>query len=167
MAAKSNALQVSPQDLVITRVYDAPRALVFRAWTEPEQLKHWWAPDHCTAPYVTVDLRSGGKFHHCIRSPDGKEYWGMGVYREIVVPERLVYLDGMADAQGNPVTPSQYGMSAEFPPETLVTVTFAEEGARTRVTLHQTLPGEFPERRAMEEGWREMLTRLSTQLPRA
>jgi uncharacterized protein YndB with AHSA1/START domain len=151
------------EDLVITRAYDAPRALVFAAWTEPERLKHWWAPDGCTVAHCTVDLRAGGKRHVCIRTP-GRDFWAVGVYREVVVPERLVYVDAAGDAAGNPVSAKDYGMSADFPTETLVTVTFAEQGGRTIVTLRQTLPKVFPERAAMEEGWHEMFRRLAENL---
>jgi uncharacterized protein YndB with AHSA1/START domain len=114
-------------ELVITRVFDAPRELVFKAWTEPERLKRWWGPKGSTTPYCEIDLRPGGVMNHCMRSPDGRDIWGKGVFREIVVPERIVLTDSFADAEGNVVSPTHYGMSPEWPLEALLTVTFEEE----------------------------------------
>ena len=101
----------------------------------------WFAPEHFTAPAAKVDLRPGGHFLYCMRSPEGAEFWGKGVYREIVPPERLVYVDSFADEEGNPVTPEQYGLSPDYPAETLVTVTLADQGGKTLLTLrHAGLP---------------------------
>src|SRR3989442_13310132 len=108
----------SDQELVITRVFDAPRDLVFKAGTEPQRLMRWWGPNGFTTPFCKVDLRPGGVFHYCMRSPEGQDYWGRGVYREIVEPERIVYLDSFADEEGTPVEPAHYGMSPGHPAET-------------------------------------------------
>jgi uncharacterized protein YndB with AHSA1/START domain len=157
----------APSEIVITRVFDAPRSLVFQAWTRPEHLLRWWAPKGCTTPFCTVDLRPGGMFLFCMRIPDGRDIWGRGVYREIVEPERIVYTDSFADAQGNPVPPSHYGMSAGHPHETVVTVTFADEQGRTRLTLRQGVPESFEERAGTQQGWNEMLDRLADTLAQA
>jgi uncharacterized protein YndB with AHSA1/START domain len=151
-------------ELVITRVFSAPRRLVFSAWTEPERLVRWWAPKDFTTPFCTVDLRPGGKFHFCMRTPEGREIWGIGVYREIVAPERLVYIDSFADADGNPVPPAHYGMSDSHPAETLVTVTFADHEGGTKVTLRHSLPESVEERKGTEQGWGEMFDRLERHL---
>ncbi len=92
---RSAATFTIPSDrvLVITRVFDAPRDLVFKAWTEPERLMRWWGPKGFTTPFCKVDLRPGGVFHYCLRSPEGRDVWGKGVYREIVEPERIIYTD--------------------------------------------------------------------------
>jgi uncharacterized protein YndB with AHSA1/START domain len=152
------------QELVITRIFDAPRELVFKAWTEPERLMRWWAPKGCTTPFCKVDLRVGGAFHYCIRMPEGRDIWGIGVYREIVEPERIVYTDAFADAEGNVVPPTHYCMSLSHPPETLVTVTFAEHGGKTKLTLRHSIPDAVEERGATQQGWTEMLGRLSEEL---
>ena len=76
--------------LTITRIFDAPRDLVWKAWTDPEYYKKWWGPTYFTAPISKIDLRVGGKYLSCMRGPDGKDYWSTGVYREIVPLERLV-----------------------------------------------------------------------------
>jgi uncharacterized protein YndB with AHSA1/START domain len=151
-------------DLVITRVIDAPRVLVFEAWTEPRHLVHWFAPVGCTTSFCTVDLRVGGRFHFCMRLPDGLAIWGLGVYREIIEPERIVYIDTFADAAGNVVPPSRYGMSASYPLETIVTLTFSEQNGKTQLTLRHTVPGSFAEREAMERGWSQMLDRLTEEI---
>ena len=155
------------RELVITRVFDAPRDLVFRAWTEPEHLMRWWGPKGFTTPFCTVDLRPGGVFHYCMRSPEGGDVWGRGVYREIVAPERLVYTDAFADEKGNPVEPARYGMSAGHPRETRVAVTFTEHHGKTKVTLHHSIPESFPERSGIQQGWTEMLDRLAAELAKA
>lgn len=153
-------------DIILTRVYDAPRDLVFRAWTEPKRLTGWWAPKGFTTPACEVDLRPGGSFHYCMRSPDGQSIWGIGKYREIVAHERIVYTDAFSDAKGNVVPPSHYGMSASHPAETLVSVTFTEHEGRTQVKLRHSIPGPVEERTAMEQGWSEMLERLAENLAR-
>ena len=153
------------QALVITRVFDAPRTLVFKAWTEPERLMRWWGPHGFTTPFCTIDLRPGGVFHHCMRSPEGHDYWSKGVYRDIVEPEQIVCTDFFSDAEGNLVSPTYYGMSPDWPPEALVTVTFAEHDGKTTLTLHHTI-GSAPaaERDQCRAGWSESLDRLATYL---
>jgi uncharacterized protein YndB with AHSA1/START domain len=91
----------------------------------------------------------------------------MGVYREIVAPARLVYADSFADAQGNPVPPAHYGMSASHPAESLVTVTFEEHAGKTRVTLRHAIAVAVEERKGAEQGWGEMLDRLAETLANA
>ena len=167
MAARTRtAEKPADPDIVIIRIFDAPRALVFRAWTRPEHLMRWWAPKGCTTPVCKVDLRPGGKFHYCMRLPEGREIWGVGLYREIVEPERIVYTDCFADAEGNPVSPEHYGMSPGHPMESLVTVTFAELDGRTKLTLRHAIPEPVVERAGTEQGWGEMLDRLAAELAR-
>jgi uncharacterized protein YndB with AHSA1/START domain len=140
-AEKSPANAPSENVLVITRVFEAPRELVWKAWTEPEMAKKWWGPQGFTCPFCTIDLRVGGTYLNCMRSPEGQDYWSTGVYREIIPPERLVCTDCFADEQGNVVPAPHYGMSADFPLEMPVTVTFEEEQGKTKFTLrHEGLP---------------------------
>jgi len=152
------------REIIVTRVYDATREEVWEAWTRPERLMRWWAPPGCTTPSCSVELRPGGRFHFCMRTPDGKDIWGVGIYREIVKHEKIVYLDSFADAEGNPVSPSRYGMSASHPEETLVTVTFAAQDGKTKVTLRHSFPDTVVERKGTEQGWNEMLDMLSEHL---
>ena len=169
MATKTRSRAMAPegQELVITRVFDAPRELVFKAWTEPERLMRWWAPKGCTTPYLRIDPRVGGVFHYCMRLPEGRDIWGIGVYREIVEPERIVYTDAFADADGNPVSPAHYGMSPSHPPETLVTVTFAEQEGKTMLTLRHSIPKSVEEWEGTQQGWTEMFDRLAEELAKA
>ncbi len=157
---------VAERDLVIKRVFDAPRALVFQAWTDPKLLMSWWAPNGCLTPYCNVDLRQGGAFHYCMQLPDGVKIWGKGTYRDIIKSSLLVYEDAFADDKGNVVSPTHYGMSKEYPMATIVTVTFTELGSKTAVTLTNELPAEFPERKGAMQGWMEMLERLAEALAR-
>lgn len=162
-----HAEEPAEEMLVITRTFDAPRSLVFKAWTDPERLMRWWGPNGFTLPVCMLDLRPGGVLHYCMRSPDGKEYWGRGVYREIVEPERIVYTDCFSDEQGNVAPPTQYGLSAEWLMETEVTVTFAEEEGRTLLTLESAI-GAVPaeELEMCRQGWSESLERLAAELGR-
>jgi uncharacterized protein YndB with AHSA1/START domain len=152
---------LSGEELVIQRVFDAPRDVVFKAWTEPARLMRWWGPKGFTTPSFTVDLRIGGALHYCMRSPEGRDYWGIGVFLELDPPRRFVYTDAFADAEGNKFTPSDYGMSASHPLVSLVTVTFSAQQEKTSVTLRQSVPDAVEEREGMAQGWSEMLERLA------
>ena len=145
---------------MITRNFNAPRECVFKAWTDGEHLSRWFAPQGFTAPYCTADLRVGGSFRFCMRSPDGKDFWGKGVYREVVEPERISYTDFFTDQDGNQVPPSYYGMSDSHPLETKVKVTFDEDRGRTRLTLRHAVPEDFEERDEMQQGWNQMFDKL-------
>ena len=114
-------------ELVITRIFDAPRELVFRAWTEPDRSVRWWGPQGFTAAHWEMDPRPGGAYRVCMRSPEGTVHWQRGVCREVVEPERLVFTFAWEDKDGR---------SGH---ETVVTVNFAEHGAKTKLTLHQAV----------------------------
>jgi uncharacterized protein YndB with AHSA1/START domain len=150
--------------IIITRTFDAPRELVWRAWTEPEQFKRWWGPEHFTSPVAKMDLRVGGTYLAAMRSPEGQDFYSTGVYREITPPERLVFTDAFADADGNVVPASHYGMDGDWPAEILVTVTLEEENGRTRLTMRQDgIPaGEMREQTSA--GWSQSFDKLATAL---
>ena len=150
--------------VLISRVFDAPRDLVFRAWTDPAQLKRWYAPNGCSIRYEKLDVRPGGTFHSCIKTPDGHECWCVGEYREVVPPERLVLTMVIADAAGNVVGPTDVGMDPEWPQETVLTVTFDDLGGRTRLTLHQTVSEVVAKRTGAHPSWLSMLDRLAAEL---
>jgi uncharacterized protein YndB with AHSA1/START domain len=150
--------------ITITRVFDAPRDLVWKAWTEPEHLKRWWGPKNFTAPVSKIDLRVGGKYLFCMRGPDGKDYWSTGVYREIVPLERIVVTDSFADEKGNVVPASYYGMAGDFPLELLVKVTFEELGNKTKMVLrHEGIPSGMM-RELTEAGWSESFDKLAESI---
>lgn len=119
---------LSEPELRITRVFEAPRELVFQAWMDVERLARWWGPQGFTWVSGKLDLRPGGVFHYCMRAPDGLEVWGKFVYREIVKPERLVFVNSFSDANGNTI---RAPFSADWPLEILNTLTLAEYGGKT------------------------------------
>lgn len=150
---------VSDRELVMERVFNAPRELVFKAWTEPEHLAHWWGPKGWTLPVCTVDLRPGGEWHYCMRGPEGEESWGKATYREIVPPERLVYVDAFSDAEGNVNTAL---------PQMVIAVEFFEHEGQTKV-VSRSLFTTVEERDTVlamgaVEGMNETLDRLEAYL---
>lgn len=156
------------REIVITRVLDAPREQVFKAWTDPEHLARWWGPNGFTTPVCKMDVRPGGVLHYCMRSPEGHDFWGKGVYREVVEPERIVYTDTFADAEGNPVEPARYGMSSNWPSEAQVTMTLAEHEGKTRLVLRHAVGSALDSERAMcQQGWTESLERLAGYVAKA
>ncbi|MFB3889630.1 MAG: SRPBCC domain-containing protein [Candidatus Bathyarchaeia archaeon] len=163
----NNQTRTTPKsEVMITRVFDAPRRLVWKAWTDPETMKRWWGPKNFTAPIVEIDLRVGGKSLACMRSPEGKDYWSTGVYQEIVPMERLVMTDSFADEKGNVVPATHYGMSKDFPRELLITVTFEKQNGKTTMTLRHgpTDKMSAADRDGMEQGWNESFDKLEEEL---
>ena len=148
-------------ELEVTRVFEAPRPLVWRAWTEEELFKQWYGPKGFTIPHCSIDLQVGGKFLICMRSPDGREIWTTGTYQEIDPVELLVNTDSMSDADGNVVDGKEFGM----PLETLVTVKLEEEGdGQTRMIMrHAGLPdGDYGKHAG--GGWRQAFEKLAALL---
>jgi uncharacterized protein YndB with AHSA1/START domain len=168
MTSRKSSQKEQTEQVLITRVFDAPRESVFKAWTDCERLTRWWGPKGFTTPFCKIDPRPGGVFHYCMRSPEGRDYCGKGVYHEIAEPERIVCTDSFADAEGNVVPATYYGMSADFPLEMLVTVTLEETEGKTRLTLKHAL-GSVPatERDLCQQGWSESLDKLAGDLAKA
>jgi uncharacterized protein YndB with AHSA1/START domain len=136
--------KIALQELVIERIFDAPRERVWKAWSDPEKMMRWWGPEHFTAPVIKIGFRVGGKSLSCMRSPDGQDYWSTGTYREIVPLQKIVTTDSFADENGNVVSADYYGMSPDLPKELLVMVTFEDLGGKTKQTLRHVgfPPGE-------------------------
>ncbi len=151
-------------EIIITRIFEAPRRIVFRAWTDPLFVVKWWGPKNFTAPVCKNDLRVGGEYLYCMRSPEGQDFWSKGIYKEIVEPERIVCSDSFADANGNVVPASHYGMEGDWPLELLVTVEFKEQDGKTKFILkHYGIPpGQV--RELTETGWNESLDKLAEVL---
>jgi uncharacterized protein YndB with AHSA1/START domain len=166
----SSTKQMKEQELVITRIFDAPCELVWKAWTDPEHVKRWWGPKIFSCPAAEVDLRVGGKYLFCMRSNTGPEMWqkglwSTGVYKEIVPMEKIVCTDCFADEKGNVVPASHYDMEGDFPLEMLITVTFEKyQGNKTKMTLrHAGIPaGEHF--KGANVGWNESLDKLAANL---
>jgi uncharacterized protein YndB with AHSA1/START domain len=144
------------REVVIERVFDAPRELVFQAWIDPKHLARWFGPKVFTIPVCETDPRVGGKWHIVMRSPDGQEFPCGGVYREVVEPERLAFTNNAVDRDGNPVING------------FTTVTFANHNGKTKLTL-QTRGTAMVEYAAaylkgMEVGWTQSLEKLAEEL---
>jgi uncharacterized protein YndB with AHSA1/START domain len=153
VAANTDAAATSRErELVITRILDAPRLLVFKAWTEPEQVARWWGPQGFVTTLCEMDIRPGGAYCVGMRSPQGTHHVKRGVYREIVEPERIVFTYAWEDAEG------RLGHA------TLVTVTFAEHGTKTRLTLHQAIFETVSARDSHQAGWTSCLERFAEYL---
>lgn len=167
-------IQPADGSFVIARTFDAPRALMFRLWTDPEHMQHWWGPKGAMVFHSQMDLRPGGTYHYGMRTPDDKEMWGKFVYREIVTPERLVFVNCFSDSKGG-IT--RHPMNSQWPLEMLSTVTFTEQEDRTTVTVHWTPVNATEEERrifaaafdSMRQGWGgtfEQLGHFVAELPR-
>ncbi len=135
------AQNVSKQDLVVTRIIDAPLELVWKAWTEPEHVMRWWGPKDYTSPSCKIDLREGGQYIFCMRAPleqGGQDSYTAGVYQKIVPMQRLEFTQGLADKDGNPVDPAQVGMPPDFPKEIRTTILFKAKGSMTELVITQS-----------------------------
>jgi uncharacterized protein YndB with AHSA1/START domain len=133
-ASFSTALAIRP--VIVSRVISAPQEMVYEAWTQPEQLMRWWGADGLTVPECEIDLRPGGVFYYCMRSPNGTEYRCRGTYQEVNDPDRLVFTNTFVDADGRP---ARHPDLPDWPRETLVHVTFATHEEGTHITLQQAV----------------------------
>jgi uncharacterized protein YndB with AHSA1/START domain len=123
-------------DFVITRTFDAPRDLVWKAWTEAERLAQWWGPKGCSIRVVKLDVRPGGIFHYTMQfQKGGPEMWGRFIYGEITAPERLVFINSFSDADGGITRAPFSQLNDTWPLEVLNVVTLAEQGGKTTLTL--------------------------------
>ncbi|HEU0053539.1 MAG TPA: SRPBCC domain-containing protein [Longimicrobium sp.] len=136
-------------ELVIVRVFDAPRALVWSAWTEGERIRHWSAPHGYEITHGEGEARPGVAWRSCMRSPEGHELWLGGVYREVVPGERLSFTHAWEGDDGRPG------------PETLVTVELADaDDGKTRMTFRQTGFTSVVTREGHRGGWEQSFERL-------
>ncbi|MGE0666545.1 MAG: SRPBCC domain-containing protein [Sphingomonadales bacterium] len=119
-------------NLIITRVLDAPRSLVWKVHSQAEHLARWWGPASMTWMNGTLDFRPGGRFHYCMRGEDGTVLWGKFEYREIEEPSRISWVNCFSDPDGNTV---RCPFMDDFPMQVLNAVTFREDGARTILRL--------------------------------
>ena len=141
-------------ELEIVRVFDAPRDLVYRAWTEPERMARWAAPHGYTITHNEGEIRPGGAWRSCMRSPEGKDLWLGGVYREVIENELLVFTHAWDDDDRKPGR------------ETLVTVAFEDEEGATRMTFRHSGFESIADRDGHRGGWNECFERLAEVLSR-
>lgn len=144
------------RELTIVRIFDAPRALVFRAWTDPKMMMQWWAPKHFTNPVCEADVRVGGTLRIVMRGPDGFDYPMKGVFTEVVTNERIVFTNIAVDAAGNHLL------------EGKTSVAFEDVGGKTKMTLVTRAVGKVPQAEfmlgGMEQGWTESIDKLEALL---
>ncbi|MGH7152819.1 MAG: SRPBCC domain-containing protein [Acetobacteraceae bacterium] len=145
----SRVAPAAEPELVIARVFNAPRLLVFKAWTARERAACWWGPKDFTTISCRMDVRPGGTWRRVMRSPQCTVLVKSGVYREISEPERLVFTYCDESDAGDPG------------PETLVTVTFAEHGEQTRLVLRQTGFASTSARDSHGDGWTGCMERFA------
>ena len=149
----SAASQLSDRELTITRIFDAPRTLVFKAWTDPRHLANWWGPRGFSLPSCSVDLRPGGEYRLHMRGPNDDDHYMVGIFREIVEGQRVVMAGAWADAQGTFTRPP-----------TVLTVTFEDYQGKTRLTLHHELFESVTARDEHNGGWNSSLDCLAEYL---
>jgi uncharacterized protein YndB with AHSA1/START domain len=148
--------------LIATRVFDAPRELVWKAWTDPKYVMQWWGPKGFTAPVCKMDFRVGGKFLFCMWAPDGQEFWNGGEYFEIVLHEKIVYSMYFADAQGNKVQPAQYGIEHEAMDDAHDVITFEDFGdGKTKLTFIGNESMESAKNSGQLEGMNQILDKVA------
>ena len=140
---------MSETELVLRRLIDAPRALVFKAWTDPASMARWWGPKGFVTVDHDMDVRPGGAYRFRMRGPDGVDRRKRGVYREIVAPERIVFTFAWEDEDGR------------LGPETLITVTLDERGSQTMLTLRQENFDTVENRDSHIGGWTSCLDRFA------
>lgn len=158
------------KELVVTRVFDAPREQLWRAWAQPDQFSKWWGPKDFTAPHISIDFRVGGNYLYCMTGagPDGvvRDYWNAGEYLEIVPMEKIVANMSFADEHGEMVPAWHYGLPGEWPDVILLTATFEElGGGKTRLTVKEEgIPDVMIGMARM--GWEQSLDKLAESLKR-
>jgi uncharacterized protein YndB with AHSA1/START domain len=158
-------MQKNKEELFITYLFDAPRELVFSAWTDAEHLKHWYAPDGCTIEFKFIDVRVGGQFHSCIHDPIHGDCWIKGTYREVTVPEKLVFTMELCNEHGAGVSAHTAGKPEDWPEAIVTTVSFESVGSQTKVSLHQTVAEAEAKKTGAYQSWFGMFNRLNAALP--
>lgn len=161
-------VEISGNDTIFTRVVDAPRALVFKAWTDPRHLAKWWGPHGMENPVCEVDLRPGGRFRIVMRDAKAVDYPITGVYEEIVVPERVVStIDTSEHAKDwhDLISQNRPG-GGKAATEMRLTVTFEDVGRMTKITIRTHFRSEADReafmKTGMAQGWSQSLERLET-----
>lgn len=150
--------------LIIERIFNAPIGKVWAAFTTPEILAKWWSPAGMTNYYASTDVREGGEFRYCFADSEGEKYWGKGVYKKIVEPTYLAYIDYFTDSDGNPVPPSYYGIPGDESTPTLVEFVFTAKGDITEMKISGEIPYDDSMIENMTQGWNSMFDKLDGRL---
>lgn len=153
MSAEKSAIQAE-RPFVISRVFNAPRELVWKSWTEADRLKQWWGPKGFVVHTSKLDLRPGGTFHYGMTAPNGSDMWGRFVFREIDAPLRLVFINSFSDPEGGL---SRHPGHPSWPLQMLSTITFWESSGKTKVTVQwEPYEANEQERKTFQEGLASM-----------
>ena len=172
MSAVINLAAKSP-DFVISRVFAAPRELVWKCFTEAERVSNWWGPKGVTSSIKSLDLRPGGLCHYKMTLPDGQVWWGKSVYREIAAPSRLVFINSFSDENAGL---TRHPLGPTWPIQMLTVVSFEEErGGKTKVTVHWSPYNPTAEEQqtfdaghdSMRQGWGGSFDQLEAYLAKA
>ena len=148
--------------MTVTRVFEAPLAWLWKAWTDPHYAQQWWGPKGFTSPVYNMDFRVGGKFLICMKSPDGQEFWNGGEYHEIVPHEKIVSSMYFADSSGNKVDPEHYGIEHEAIEDAYDVTLFEDLGnGRTKLTVIGNETMENAKNSGQVEGWNQILDKLA------
>jgi uncharacterized protein YndB with AHSA1/START domain len=148
--------------MVVTRVFDAPRKLVWKAWTDPKYVMQWWGPKGFTAPFCEIDFRVGGKFLCCMRAPDGQEFWNSGEYHEIIPYEKIVSSMYFSDSKGNKVDPAQYGIEHDAIDGLRDVILFEDIGdGQTKLTFIGNETMQNATESGQLEGWKQILDKIA------
>jgi uncharacterized protein YndB with AHSA1/START domain len=158
----ANETHNDTERMTITRVFDAPRELVWKAWTDPKYVMQWWGPKGFTSPTCKIDFRVGGKFLCSMKSPDGQEFYNAGEYHEIIPHEKIVSSMYFADAQGNKVEPEVYGIEHEAIPDARDVALFEDLGnGQTKLTFIGNETMESARESGQAEGWDQVLEKFA------
>jgi uncharacterized protein YndB with AHSA1/START domain len=148
--------------MTITRVFDAPRELVWKAWTDPKYVMQWWGPKGFTSPVCRMDFRVGGKTVVCMKSPDGQEFWNAIEYHEIVLHEKIVSSMYFADSEGNKIESEELGIEHEAIEGAYDVTLFEDLGnGRTKLTHIGNEPMESAKNSGQLEGWNQILDKVA------
>jgi len=148
--------------MVVTRVFDAPRELVWKAWTDPKYVMQWWGPKGFTAPVCQMDFRVGGKSLLCMKTPDGQEFWNAVEYHEIVPQEKIVSSMYFSDSKGNKIDPAELGIEHEAIDGAYDVTIFEDLGnGRTKLTFIGNEPMESAKNSGQMEGWNQILDKVA------
>ena len=148
--------------MVVTRVFNAPRELVWKAWTDPKYVMQWWGPKGFTSPVCKMDFRPGGKFLFCMRTPDGQDFWNAGEYHEIVPHEKIVSSMYFSDSEGNKVDPEHYGIEHEAIEDARDVTLFEDLGnGQTKLTFIGNETMESATKSGQVEGMNQVLDKAA------
>lgn len=148
-------MEKKDRELVLSRIFDAPRELVFEMYSKCEHIKHWWGPGDWPVTYCNMDFRVNGNWYYCMSGPDGQESWGKGIYQEIVRPEKLVWQDYFTDKDGN-VNEKMPGM--------LHIVELTHENGKTIMKSHTHFSNPEQMKQILDMGVVEGMTMVFDQL---